>query len=666
MHATARPSSSHSYWLHRLSILLILWLSAGLRWYQPGLVEFKYDEAHILGMAQSVARGQSWPLLSGGTSIGLPRAALDVYLLAPALALTQGSPLAAVLWLGMLGVLAVALTYLLGRMMAGPWVGLFAAAYMGLNPWLIFYDRKLWAHIQVLFSVLLLLLAWQVVVRGSRRAAFWFPVVAALQLLTHVLALVQVLSWLAAGLLAPRRWLRRSTLWGALVGLGIMFPYFLALVGRAVVRGKVPPLIAAASASAPTPQTLLDRWELAWRLLTGDGIFELAGVGNRTLPWDHLLVWAGGVVGLILLAGVLRTLLMLRRPSSRGTAALLLVWGLGPILALSLGPLTIYLQYWTVWLPLPGLFFALGLSWPLSAPLRKTPRVLAPLLAGALLLVLALLWGAAWGSTLARIQQGMGRATFGRPLQTWQLAMHQARFWARKYQLDQVKVLARGVDPGQESEPAAIADLIGNPPYARFLDLAGANPGLLLHEQQPSLYLTTTDTMRDALLALGQEIWTGPGPQPLRLYWLPPASRASIPITPLEPPAVFDVGVALVGYLFPQPWPAGQPVQPMLVWHMREPGPQAWQGDYTAFNHIVRAQDGSMAAQRDGMAMLSRDWWPGDVLYQLYPLSLEEPGSYLWRTGLYSRPQGTRAQLSQGGDTVDIPFQVASPGTGSR
>ncbi len=664
MHVHPRLSPSHPHWLHRLSILLILWLSAGLRWYQPGLVEFKYDEAHILGMAQSVARGHDWPLLSGGTSIGLPRAALDVYLLAPPLALTQGSPLAAVLWLGMLGVLAVALTYLLGRMMAGHWVGLFAAAYMGLNPWLVFYDRKLWAHIQVLFSVLLLLLAWQVVVRGSRKAAFGFPIVAVLQWLTHVLALVQVLSWLGAGLLAPRRWLRRPTLWGTLAGLGIMLPYLVALVARAASRGQIPTRIAAVSMSTPTAsQTLINRWELAWRLFTGDRIFELAGVGHRALTWDHLLVWAGGLAGLAILAGIIRTLIMLRQPSSCSTAALLLVWGLGPTLALSFGPLTTYLQYWTVLLPLPGLFFALGLSWPFSASRQKNKtRASAQLLAVSLLLVLALFWGAAWESTLARIQQGMGRATFGRPLQTWQLAMTQAQFWARKYQLDQVKVLAQGVDPGQESEPAAIADLIGNPPYARFLDLAGSNPGLLLHEQQPSLYLTTTDAMRDALLALGQEIWTGPGPQPLRLYLLPPASQTSIPITPLEPPAVFDVGVALVGYLFPQPWPAGQQVQPMLVWHMREPGPQAWHGDYTAFNHIVRAQDGSMAAQRDGMAMLSRDWWPGDILYQLYPLTLKESGSYLWRTGLYSRPQGTRAQLSQGGDTVELPFRVEGGG----
>ena len=170
---------------------------------QPGLVEFKYDEAHIFGLAQSIARGHAWPALSGGTSIGLPRAALDAYILAIPLFFTQGSPQAAVIWLGMWGVTAVALTYLLGRLMAGPRVGLLAAAYMAFNPWLIYYDRKFWAHIQAVFSVLLLILAWRVVNDDSRRARFWFPVIAALQLLTHVLALVQGVSWLGAAITAP-------------------------------------------------------------------------------------------------------------------------------------------------------------------------------------------------------------------------------------------------------------------------------------------------------------------------------------------------------------------------------------------------------------------------------------------------------------------------------
>ena len=124
--------------------------------------------------------------------------------------------------------------------MGGPAVGLLAALFMATNPWLITYDRKLWAHIQVAFSVLLLILAWDVVVRRRRWAAFWFPVVAALQILAHVLAVAQALSWLGAFLVAPRRWWRREAGFGLLAGGGLLIPYAWALATRGCARWRGP------------------------------------------------------------------------------------------------------------------------------------------------------------------------------------------------------------------------------------------------------------------------------------------------------------------------------------------------------------------------------------------------------------------------------------------
>jgi hypothetical protein len=63
-------------------------------------------------------------------------------------------------------------------------------------------------------------------------------------------------------------------------------------------------------------------------------------------------------------------------------------------------------------------------------------------------------------------------------------------------------------------------------------------------------------------------------------------------------------------------------------------------------------------AQVDGLALLSRDWWPGDVLIQPYRVTLP-PGTYLWRVGLYSRTDGGRFTLPDGRDAVDLgPFRV--------
>jgi 4-amino-4-deoxy-L-arabinose transferase-like glycosyltransferase len=346
----------------------------------------------------------------------------------------------------MWGVAAVALTYLLGRRIAGRMAGLVAALYMAVNPWLVFYDRKLWPHIQVVFSVLLLYLAWRAVVDDSRRARFGFPVVAALQLLTHVLALVQALSWLAAFLVAPRRWWRRETLWGALLGAALLSPYLVALF-----RAGLPTQMPAPGDAGALVQPLGDRWRLAWQLMGGNRIFELAGVGAPLTPWDRGLGWVQWLVWAGMLAGFGRVLAWLASPRTRRGGLLLLGWLIAPLLALSFGPFTLYLQYWTALLPLPALLFALGLTWPLA--LRPgMPSPLLPWLRGGIALVAALvllLWSGAYVDVLARIDQGAGAATFGRPLREWQEAMRAAEAWAAR--LDAEDLIAPVVNESPEA-----------------------------------------------------------------------------------------------------------------------------------------------------------------------------------------------------------------------
>ncbi len=637
---------------------LILMTAAAFRWYRPGLVEFKYDEAHIFGMARGIASGGFWPVLSGGTSIGLPRSALDAYILALPMTLAGHSPQVVIIWLGMLGVLAVALSYELGRLLAGRTVGWLTALYMALNPWLIFYDRKLWAHIQVLFSVLLCLLAWQVIRRESSRARFWFPIIAALQLLTHVLALVQLFSWIGGVLAAPRRWWRKSALLGGAIGLVLILPYGWALarwwLGKTASQTPMPQT----SLTLPTASDLIARWKLGWVLFGGDRIFELTGSGARVTDWDlglRVVAWA---VASAIALGMIRTLWWLQDGERRQRAIFLLAWTVGPFLALSFGPWRVYLQYWTVMLPLPAIYFALGLSW-LRLRALSPPWPVAKSTALALtVFALFFLWDVAWMDVLARIDAGAGRQTFGRPLQDWQEGLTTANRWANELHLNQIKVLARGVDPSQDSEPAAIAALIGNPPYARFLDLSGPTPGLLLHVEEPSLYLITGPQMDVILAQVGEEVWQEQKADPLRLYLLPPSTDVHLPIQRLSPPPTFDLGVSLIGYAFPTPWPAGEPVQVTLVWRMQNPTQTARENDFTAFNHIVAANSENKVAQVDGMALLSRDWWPDDVLYQSYFVTISEPGDYQWLAGLYSRQNGARGQILTGGDTVVLPFTV--------
>ncbi len=273
--------------------------------------------------------------------------------------------------------------------------------------------------------------------------------------------------------------------------------------------------------------------------------------------------------------------------------------------------------------------------------------------------VVALIWAGSYGALLAAVDGGAGARAFGVPLARWQGVLATTREWAARLGTQEVRVAVDGVDPGYDSEPATVAMLIGNPPWARFV--APQQPAaLLLSYERPSLYLWTIDDKdTEALLGrVGELVWQqalGVGHADARLYRLPPAESADlgIPLTQLAPEPVFDAGMALVGYAFPDTIRAGEETEVTLVWRVLDPASEVRQRDFTAFNHIVTGSD-ALVAQADGLALLSRDWWPGDVLVQRYKIEAPEPGAYTWRVGLYSRADGGRAQVSTGGDHVDL------------
>ena len=486
----------------RAALLGVLLLAAALRWAQPGLVEFKYDEVNITRQALGLVSGGPLPILSGGTSLGIQRGALDVYLLALPLVLLGKHIEAAVWGLAALGVIAVALTYVLGRRVGGPAIGLMAALFMAANPWLVAYDRKLWAHIQVAFSVLLLILAWDLVVRRRRWAGFWFPVVAALQVLAHVLALLQVLSWLGAFLVAPRRWWRRETGLGILAGAGLLIPYAWALAHRWLARGAATAAFVPGISGSVIPglDTLRGAWLQAFYLFTGAGASSLAGLtAASSFAWrvmDTLAI----LIAILIAAGVVRTVIWARGGSRALGACLLLAWTIGPVVALSLGVIPVAAQYWTVLLPLPALYLALGLEGGGDWLARRTsPRAVAAGVAAAAC-VLALCWVGSYGALLAAVDAGAGARAFGVPLARWQQVLTATRESAARLGTEEVRVAVAGVDPGYDSEPAAVAMLIGSPPWARFV--APQEPAaLLLADDRPSLYLwAVEDPGTEALL----------------------------------------------------------------------------------------------------------------------------------------------------------------------
>jgi hypothetical protein len=509
---------------------------------------------------------------------------------------------------------------------------------------------------------------------------------AAMQLLAHLLALLQALSWLMALLVAPRRWLRREMEFGLLAAAALLAPYLWALGQRGVNLPAGPAESVARAGTAPAAAL-----SAAARLLTGEGLHVLAALPrSASAAWQitDALLWP--LVALLAI-GLLRTVVSsfdrrnialhgrsetsATRPGLSGAGArLLLAWTVAPAFPLVFGPLQPPLQYWTALLPLPALYLALGLDWAVGGAIRIVASVASASAAAeltrstnrravagwALALVPALalsgVWVASYGDLLAAVGRGAGAVTFGPSLAAWNAAVGAARAWADRLGTQEVRVAVNGVDPGYDGEPAAVAALIGNPPFARFVAPTSPSALLLAHDR-PSLYLWAVDAPETErqLAQLGELVWAGElaaGHPPARLYRLPPAA-AGLDIQRLDPPPVFDVGLMLVGYKLPEAARAGTPFEAILVWRVLDPPPTVRTRDLTAFNHILDAQ-GKSAAQADGLALLSRDWWPGDVLIQPYSLALPA-GTYRWRTGIYSRQDGGRAQATMGGDSVDLP-----------
>lgn len=543
-----------------LAIVGILLLAALLRWIDPTVVEFKYDEAHIFQLSRNVAAGVSFPLLTGGTSVGIERPPLDVYLLALPAVVTGGRPEAAVWLLGALGLVAVALTYHLGRSISGPMVGLLAALFMAANPWLVHYDRKLWAHIQVVLSVAVLVLAWKVVVRQRAGAAFWFVVLAIMQLLTHVLALVQALSWVGAVLVAPHRWRSKAMVYGLTTGLVLMAPYLWALFDSQSLEKPNGPL-------EGVRVQLGAGWGQLAGFIGGSGIASLAGAIPAASPWWQAASVISWLSWMLVLVGLIQVVAWARRGPQASGARLLLVWGVGPFMALSLAA-PVYTQYWTVLTPLPALLFAIGahafvhrvhalIAWHCTG--RATPR-LARLWSGALALVaiMALVWVGSYCYLLSTVRNGGGASTFGVPLLRWQEATTAAQAWARRSGTDHVLVAVKGVDPRFEDEPAAVTALFQAPVVARFVapsspyalvdvryelepavlaltmgngtwpyDTLPSSPGaMVLDEAKSNLLLWTIERpdWQGVLVSIGEVLWQGrlaDGRAPATLYRLP-------------------------------------------------------------------------------------------------------------------------------------------------
>lgn len=625
-------------------------LAVALRVMAPGVAEFKIDEVQPLALAEQVLFDHRLPVTRGQTSFGLPGTPFVGYLLVLPRAVSS-DPRGAVVFMGLLGSLAVLATHVAMRRFAGPRVALLAAALYAANPWAVALTRKTWSEVLPLFTALALWAACAVVIdRKPAWALAFFPLLS-LQVQTHVLAVLYAPALALTVLLYWPRWRNRYTLIGAIAGTLVLLPYAVALARQwpATVatlqqragQGMAPDLRAASFAL----------WFASGRTFT-------ALMGSRVgllRSWEQALQALNLVTAALLVAGLGSALWVLLRRRAVEYSALLLIWLLAPVAPLVLMPGEMGIHY--LELALPMLFLVAAQGWALWLGLR--PRVVAA--AGMVALVAAL--GVQAGVVLA-VYDGVARhptdGGFGRPLSAWLEVQRgvQARIAAEGWR----EVVVLGTDDAPWSSERAVLDyLLGRRVRLRYVG-QGGRPGLLVPEQGkvPALVLGAGGGLAEALARYGEEVerWTVPGSEwGVRLYTLrgrPGADFSNEATVPSG--ATFENGMRLLGARVEGDARPGGKLAVTSYWQFTGTARGA-EGTDTAFFHLLGAGDRRWA-QYDGFAWSRSEWVPGYTFVQWFELSLpaEMPaGEYSLYTGMYSWRDGARAMVldEQGRPTSD-------------
>ncbi len=236
--ADPATSARREGWL-RAAVLGVLLLAAAFRWAQPGLVEFKYDEANITRMALGLAGGGPLPLLSGGTTLGVQRPGAGRVPDGASAGLDRAAHRGSRVGAGRAGGDRRGPDVRPGQANSrGQRVGLMAALVHGDQPVAGgLRPQAVGAHPGGLQRAALDAGLGrdraQGPVGGLLVSRLWLPC----RCWPTSLAVVQALSWLGAFLVAPRRWWRRETGLGLLVGAGSCPPYVVALAVRWAAHG---------------------------------------------------------------------------------------------------------------------------------------------------------------------------------------------------------------------------------------------------------------------------------------------------------------------------------------------------------------------------------------------------------------------------------------------
>ncbi len=640
-----------------LALGAILLLAAVLRLDAPGISEFKLDEAHLSKLALDMARGRDFPLLGIGSSVGIPNLPVSVWLFALPYWFSS-DPTIATVYVGLLNVAAVGLTWWLARRYFGPGAGLVAALMLAVSPWGVIYSRKIWAQNLLPPFVILTVGTGMMGVLENERGGRWlvahfFLLAVTVQIHYAALVLIPLTLWMLW--LGRRNLTRRMT-----TAIGVVAA--LAVVGSGALwlmtRERGIDWRAFGQGGLGLTTEALYHFTIT---VSGNAIHSLAGAEAyqdylAEVPDIVLLQTLFGWLVILSAAGAGYAAWRRGPGLGRRVRLTLLAWLILPVALFSVTWTPTFPHYLIPLMPAAYILFGAGASAVWRIVRGRSPargRSAATFIAGLLLVFAAMqTWNTA--TLYAFLDSHPTPGGFGTPLH-YLLDVRNAVLAARP---NDVLIVGVSDDPRFDQDAAVWEVLLYDVASVRPLDgrhtavYSLADGPLALHtaafnqQAEPALSAPCAGDERRFDLRPGEGY-----------YAVCPAApnEALIVRAPGPPYATFANGARLVSAAIL----AGDAPAIRLAWEADGPLP----GDYQVFNHLLNA-GGQRIGQRDGPAWPGRYWRDGEIVVHDFPLpaDIDLPSAEVLRVGMYQLIDGAPQNVdildaagNPAGQWVDIP-----------
>jgi hypothetical protein len=650
--------------LEGLALIVILLLAAGLRMGAPGISEFKRDEANLSQLALDLARGRSFPLLGIGSSVGLPNAPVSVYLFTVPFFL-GGDPTLATLFVGLLNVVGVGMTWALARRYYGPVAALVAALFYAVSPWGVIFSRKIWAQ-DLLPPFVIAALASGLLgfIEGKRWAQFVHLPLLALTLQIHYGAFVLV-PLTVLMIVFGRRRLTRAFAWSVAPLIALALPFAAGLIQAGFAH---PEQVARVLSSGSSPHAITvsgDAIHLAALTVAGTEIHSLAGPAAfqqylasvpDAYPVFNLIAWA------VLLSGVWLAIRSLRCRDARAPVDwVFLAWLAIPPLAFTVTWTAPFPHYMIPMMPAAYIVLGAGVAWVLGLPHPELASPPAPLhqsgeggqsalscaqtmtkvlrlITVAVIVAVAALQVWLTVSLLGFLDTHDTPGGFGTPLHV----LLDVRSAILKEQPYDVLVIGEGDTPPYDETSTVWRALLDGLASVRFVNATR----MFVVPDHAALYVGSAqyqDVIGQHLAGTPRLFPTRPGADPLAIWRLSENSGRNAKL--LDSAVNVTNGRLANGATLRQVQfiERGDELTIRAWWRIerlaRDPDVL-----FSVFNHIVDG-DGKKWGQIDGPFWLGRYWRQGDSIVQAYNVTLGDGHPSLaqlsLRTGMYTY-DGTR------------------------